>query len=88
MLSSGNTAIWGQSYPTAVSELGNRYVFANAGVVTVTTTDASKTYGDASIDLSANYALSGKPVEAATYGNVYLNSAESRYFLGRSDRRF
>ncbi len=80
LLSSGNTAIWGQSYPTAVAELGNRYVFANTGTVTVTTADASKTYGDAPIDLSANYALFGKPVEAATYGNVYLNSAVSDIF--------
>ncbi len=74
LLSSGNTAIWGQSYPAAVTDAGNRYVFANPGAVTVTTTDAGKTYGDAPIDLSANFTLSGKPVEAATYGNVYLDS--------------
>ncbi len=84
-VTSGNTAIWGRSYPTAVPETGNRYVFANAGGVTVTTTDASKTYGDIPIDLSANFALSGKPVGAATYGNVYVNSTVSDIFSAGLD---
>ncbi len=80
LLSSGNQAIWGRSYPTAVAELGNRYVFANTGAVTVTTTDATKTYGDAPINLSTNFTLTGKPVDAAAYGNVYLNSTVGDIF--------
>ena len=79
-LISGNKAIWGVGYPTAVAETGNRYVFSNAGAVTVTTTNATKTYGDAPINLSTNFTLTGKPVDAAAYGNVYLNSMAGDIF--------
>ena len=41
-----------------VSQSGNRYVFANQPTLTVTTTDASKPYGD-SADLSSHFTVSG-----------------------------
>lgn len=79
-LVSGNRAIWGRSYPAGVSETGNRYVFSDTGAVTLTTTDASKTYGALPLDLSSNYTLSGVPVEAATFGDVYVNATVSDIF--------
>jgi filamentous hemagglutinin family protein len=73
-LSSGNPAIWGQSFgslpPGGVA--GDRYVFATPGVVTATTTSpAVKPYGQ-TISVAGNVTYSGAPLtSAATYGNVY-----------------
>ena len=47
------TACRTTAFPT-----GNRYVFANQPVLTVTSTDASKTYGDVA-DVSSNYTITG-----------------------------
>jgi filamentous hemagglutinin family protein len=57
-LDSGNIAIWSTAAGATVSASGNRYVFAVQPTVTVTTTDASKTYGDTA-DVSANYTVTG-----------------------------
>ena len=45
-LDSANTAVWNTASGGAVTATGNRYVFAYQPTLTVTTTDASKTYGD------------------------------------------
>ena len=79
-LVSGNQAVWGRTYPTAVAESGNRYVFSDAGAVTLTTTNANKTYGETA-DVSSSYALSGTPINgAATYGNVFNNAGVADVF--------
>jgi filamentous hemagglutinin family protein len=45
-LDSANTAIWGVSAMGSVAQTGNRYLFAQAPVLTVTAADRAKTYGD------------------------------------------
>jgi filamentous hemagglutinin family protein len=57
-LDSGNTAIWSTAAGATVSDSGNRYVFKVLPTVTITTTDASKTYGDLA-DVAANYTVTG-----------------------------
>ncbi|MET3614241.1 filamentous hemagglutinin family protein [Rhizobium aquaticum] len=47
-LDSQNTAVWGTSYPTAVTAQGNRYVFARQATLTVTARDAEKSAGETS----------------------------------------
>lgn len=47
-LDSHNTAVWGTSYPTAVTAQGNRYVFARQATLTVTALDAEKSVGETS----------------------------------------
>ena len=72
-LNSNNTAIWNATYPTSVSATGNRYVFALAPVLTVTTTGTfTKTYGD---DLTA-------AVAASAYTITGLRSGVTNAFLG------
>lgn len=61
-LNSANEAIWNETYETLPPDLvpaGNRYVLAGGAInaVTLTTTDATKVYGE-SIDLSSHYVLS------------------------------
>jgi filamentous hemagglutinin family protein len=59
-LNSGNTAIWNSVYPDAVSQGGNRYVFAFQPTLTLTSTDAAKTYGtDDSASLASAYTVAG-----------------------------
>ena len=60
-LDSGNHAIFNfasDGLPYNSVPTGNRYVFANQPVLTVTSTDASKTYGDVA-DVSSNYTITG-----------------------------
>ena len=76
-LNSGTKAIWGQSYtslaPGSVAA-GKHYIFANAAddTITVTTTNASKTAGDA-ISVASNFTYSGSPLTSGTTYGVYLN---------------
>jgi filamentous hemagglutinin family protein len=77
-LVSGNKAYWGSTYstlaPSAVGT-GNRYVFSDG--ITLTTTNASKRYGE-TVDLSSNYTLTGNyTTSPSTYGNVYLAISDS-----------
>jgi filamentous hemagglutinin family protein len=83
-LDSGNYAIWSNTYtglpPASVTETGNRYIFAYQPTLNVTTTDASKTYGDAiSGDLANNYTISGLN---AGVSNAYLADASSNTYTG------
>lgn len=61
-LDSGTTAVWGVDSPGTVGQSGNRYVFTQAPVLTLTAMDRAKTYGQ-SVTLGAvagtDYALSG-----------------------------
>ncbi len=81
-LDSGNTAVWDASYatlaPGSVSQSGNRYLFAYQPTLTVTTTDASKTYGDdASATVASAYSLSG--YEAGVSGAFLGDTAANVY---------
>jgi len=82
-LTSGNVALWGQTYAStppsaalAAVGSGDVYVFSAAGgVITATTTNDSKVYGATpSLSGDVSYAYSGLATSAATYGNVYLNT--------------
>jgi hypothetical protein len=82
-LSSGNLAFWGSTYsslpPSSVGS-GNRYVFAsNSQTVsaTVETTNASKTYGSAAINLSSYVSVSA----SASASGPYLTTASGTYTL-------
>ena len=77
-LDSGNTAVWNTAAGATVSASGNRYVFAVKPTVTVTTTDASKTYGDTA-DVSANYTVTGAVNGVA---GAYLGLAASGILSG------
>lgn len=52
-LNSGNTAIWGATFaslpPASVTASGNRYIFAQGQTLTITTTNASKVYGQEAV---------------------------------------
>src|SRR5690606_9522069 len=69
---SGNTAVWNTAAGDAVTQAGNRYVFAYQPTITVSAVDAAKTYGDA-IDLSASYGRAGieQGVAGAYLGDDY-----------------
>jgi autotransporter-associated beta strand protein len=61
-LDSGNTALWGVSGMGSVSASGNRYLFAQAPVLTVAALDRAKTYGDTvsfGTTLGTDYTVSG-----------------------------
>ena len=73
-LDSANTAVWNTAAGATVSATGNRYVFAHQPTVTVTTTDASKTYGDVA-DASANYTVTG--LSAGVAGAYQADTAAS-----------
>ncbi|MCK9285124.1 MAG: filamentous hemagglutinin N-terminal domain-containing protein, partial [Rhodocyclaceae bacterium] len=76
-LLSGNLALWGKTYdaypPASVTELGNRYLFANQPALTVTADATSKLYGDAVALTSTVTGL----VNAADYGGVFTQDASS-----------
>ena len=61
-LDSGNTAIWHATYstlpPASVTQSGNRYLFAYQPTISLTSTDASKIYGqDATAAVGAAYTV-------------------------------
>ncbi|WP_175426438.1 MBG domain-containing protein [Azospirillum brasilense] len=59
-LDSGNTAVWNTSAGATVGAAGNRYVFAEQPLVTVTTVNAGKTYGDdGTTSAGASYTITG-----------------------------
>ncbi|MGJ4951470.1 beta strand repeat-containing protein, partial [Bradyrhizobium sp. HKCCYLS20291] len=83
-LNSANDAIFGQTIqslsPGSVGQSGNRYVFANHPVLTVTSLDfADKTYGDvvtlANPVLGTNYSISGFPAAVAGAFTVDTSAA-------------
>ncbi len=79
---SGNTAIWNAAglAPGAVTETGNRYLFAYRPTLTVTTTDVGKTYGeDATAAVAAAYGISG--LEPGVSG-AFLGDSASAVFSG------
>ncbi len=81
-LASGQQALWNRSYPTAVPEAGNRYVFAIQPTVTVTSTDVTKTYGtNATATVAAAFTTSGF-VDASLYGNVFTQDTAANALTG------
>lgn len=70
-LNSANQAVWGTAFPAAVSQTGNRYVFANSPALTVTSTNQSKTYGQDGAPTVANAYTASGFINAATFGNVF-----------------
>jgi trimeric autotransporter adhesin len=83
-LLSANQAIWNTSYPTAVSQTGNRYVFANnPGTLTVTSTNQTKTYGQNGAPIVASaYNVTGTFVNAATFGSVFTQDTVANTVTG------
>ncbi|MGV0962605.1 MAG: MBG domain-containing protein [Polynucleobacter sp.] len=82
VLVSGNKAYWGSTYATLAPSsvgAGNRYVFNTAGTVTLTTTNATMTYG-VPIDLSSNYTTSNASLDAAPTGTPYISNVASDLF--------
>jgi len=69
-LLSGNQAIWGTTYPTAIVQTGNRYVFSANQTITYTSASNTKTYGgDLSTWLATAYTPTG--MNTNTYGGVF-----------------
>ncbi len=79
-LSSGSQAIWGAVYGDAVTAGGNRYVFERPNTLTFTSMDAERHEGEM-IDLQSYYTVSGF-VDAAAYGNVFVQDDASNSFAG------
>ena len=86
ILVSGNKAFWGSTYgtlaPTSTdltAATGNRYVFSTGGDVTVTTTNATMTYG-VPIDLSSNYTVSNTSLNASPTGTPFLSNVVADIF--------
>jgi hypothetical protein len=84
-LASGNQAIWNATFagsPPATIPAGNRYVFGQQPMVTFTSTDAAKTYGDdATAAIAGNFTTAGF-VDAAAFGNVFAQDAAANAFAG------
>ncbi|MEW6645207.1 MAG: MBG domain-containing protein [Pseudomonadota bacterium] len=83
-LDSGNTAIFGQTFgtlpPGGVGWSGNRYIFASTPTLTVTSTNASKTYGDdASTAIAGNYVITGYDAGVA---GAYLGDSAATVVSG------
>ena len=81
-LDSGHTAVWNTAEGGAVpaGATGNRYVFAAQPTLTVTSANASKTYGtDATATVAASYGLSG--FDAGVAG-AYLADTAASVFSG------
>jgi hypothetical protein len=79
-LNSGNTAVWNTAYPAAVSVTGNRYIFANQPIITVTANNLYKTYGtDASASVASDYFISGLQAGVA---NAYLGDTAASAYSG------
>ena len=81
-LLSGNQAVWGTAYPTAVAQTGNRYVFANSPTLSVTSTNLAKTYGvDATAAVANAYGVTGF-IDAAAFANVFTQDTAANTFTG------
>ena len=83
-LDSGRTAIFGNTFatlaPGSVPLAGSRYVFSATRTLTVTSTDASKTYGeDASAAIAGNYVITGYDAGIA---GVYLGDSAGTAHYG------
>ena len=84
LLNSGNQAIWNTAPLAAVSQTGNRYVFANnPGTLTVTSTNQAKTYGQNGAPIVANaYNVTGTFINATTFGNVFTQDTAANTVTG------
>jgi filamentous hemagglutinin family protein len=81
-LASGQQALWNRTYPAAVPESGNRYVFAIQPTVTVTSTDVTKSYGtDATATVAASFVASGF-VDASLHGGAFTQDTAANALTG------
>ncbi|MBU3617586.1 MBG domain-containing protein, partial [Polynucleobacter sp. JS-Polo-80-F4] len=82
-LVSGSIAYWGSNSQTLDPSLisGNAYVFNKLGVVTITTTNDSKVYGQTK-SIVKDYEISGSPISANIYGDVFLNTQFDSIYTG------
>ena len=77
-LNSGATAVWDTAASASVGVAGDRYVFAYQPTLTVTTQNASKTYGtNDSAALQSAYAISG--LQLGVSGAYLADSASAVY---------
>ncbi len=81
-LISGNQAIYNRSFPTATSETGNRYIFANSPSLSVTSTNQSKTYGQDAAATVANAFTATTFVDAAAFGGVFTQDTIANSLTG------
>jgi hypothetical protein len=89
VLASGNQAIWGTSYPTAISQAGNRYIFATAPTLTLNAVPNSlniaATVGAGTVLAAAtngaNYSAAGF-VDASAYGNAFTQDTAANVLDG------
>lgn len=86
LLVSNNNAVWGTTYPTAITETGNRYIYSDGQTLSLIPTNSpfalSKEYGT-TVTLptpnadpqngTVNYRIGGF-VDAAAYGNLAFTS--------------
>ncbi|MES2354429.1 MAG: filamentous hemagglutinin N-terminal domain-containing protein [Pseudomonadota bacterium] len=88
-LSSGNQAIWGTSYPTAISQTGNRYIFGTTETLTLipisnsmnlTATQGMGTTLPTPVN-GTNFQASGF-VNASDYDNVFTQDTASNVLGG------
>ena len=81
-LLSANQAVWGTTFPTAVSQTGNRYVFANSPTLAVTSNSQTKTYGQDGAPIVANSYTATGFINAATFGNVFTQDTQANTVTG------
>jgi len=82
-LSSNNMAIFGTTYPDPVGATGNRYVFAQGAILTVTATDAAKIYGvDNSAALASGYIITTTALSVGDYSEAFLPGGSDASFSG------
>ncbi|MGZ8251671.1 MAG: beta strand repeat-containing protein [Methylophilaceae bacterium] len=83
-LNSSQYAIWNNTYtslaPGSVTATGNRYIFSYQPTLTLSSTDATKTYGtNVSSELASHYAISGLN---AGVSNAYLADTVANAYGG------
>lgn len=84
-LASGNTPIWGESFaslpPGAVTATGNRYIFGTSQMLTFTSTDLAKIYGDdATAAVAGAWTVTG--FNTNTLGGAILADTAATTFTG------
>ena len=79
-LDSGNVAVWSTAANAAVTETGNRYVFAFQPTLTFTSTNATKTYGQG-VTVTGNYTVS-EGIASSDVAGAYRGNSPTDAFQG------
>jgi hypothetical protein len=89
VLNSNNQAIWGTTYPTAISQTGNRYIFGTSETLTLTpitnslnlTANSGAGMALPTPQQGTNYQVSGF-VNASNYGNAFTQDTVANTVAG------